>query len=280
VAGAADASTVVYDSSSLYQAGTTGPEGGLVGHFTQSYAGGGPTYEAGGLIQLAGSDRLAQSATVQMRVGSGPNLDPVNGPFVQAGTVELTLNFYAVNGDRTFGSLLGSRTQRFDTPAGTAGNFATAAPYFDVTFNLSSLSLMLPDKVYFGVASFYNEFANAVAPSVNLSMWNYGTNPGGFAFWQGNGTAPDWVDWVDGPPGTPAGGSAVKVGTDLITGTWARGAFGSGGSEYTFDGTDPAYTGLTPNITITAVPEPSTYAMSLAGLACGGYLVRQRRRRA
>ncbi|MFM8494340.1 MAG: PEP-CTERM sorting domain-containing protein [Planctomycetia bacterium] len=29
-----------------------------------------------------------------------------------------------------------------------------------------------------------------------------------------------------------------------------------------------------------AVPEPSTYAMALAGLACGGYLVRRRRKRA
>jgi hypothetical protein len=26
-----------------------------------------------------------------------------------------------------------------------------------------------------------------------------------------------------------------------------------------------------------AVPEPSTYAMALAGLACGGYLLRRRR---
>ncbi|RLS41690.1 MAG: PEP-CTERM sorting domain-containing protein, partial [Planctomycetota bacterium] len=29
---------------------------------------------------------------------------------------------------------------------------------------------------------------------------------------------------------------------------------------------------------IAAVPEPSTCAMALAGLACGGYLVRRRRR--
>ena len=29
-----------------------------------------------------------------------------------------------------------------------------------------------------------------------------------------------------------------------------------------------------------AVPEPSTCAMALAGLACGGYLVRRRRKRA
>jgi hypothetical protein len=32
--------------------------------------------------------------------------------------------------------------------------------------------------------------------------------------------------------------------------------------------------------TVTAVPEPSTYAIALAGLACGGYLVRRRRKRA
>jgi len=31
---------------------------------------------------------------------------------------------------------------------------------------------------------------------------------------------------------------------------------------------------------VTAVPEPSTYRMALAGLACGGYLVRRRRKRA
>ncbi|MEI7781523.1 MAG: PEP-CTERM sorting domain-containing protein [Planctomycetota bacterium] len=29
----------------------------------------------------------------------------------------------------------------------------------------------------------------------------------------------------------------------------------------------------------TAVPEPSTYAMGLAGLACGGYSVWRRRKR-
>ena len=33
-------------------------------------------------------------------------------------------------------------------------------------------------------------------------------------------------------------------------------------------------------VTVTAVPEPSTYAMALAGLACVGYLVRRRRKRA
>jgi hypothetical protein len=31
---------------------------------------------------------------------------------------------------------------------------------------------------------------------------------------------------------------------------------------------------------VAVIPEPATYAMALAGLACGGYLVRRRRKRA
>ena len=61
----------------------------------------------------------------------------------------------------------------------------------------------------------------------------------------------------------------------------------------TFTGQSFASLGLTPNssfswtygidtveIMVAAVPEPSTCAMALAGIACGGYLVRRRRKRA
>jgi hypothetical protein len=34
------------------------------------------------------------------------------------------------------------------------------------------------------------------------------------------------------------------------------------------------------SVAVTAVPEPSTYAMALAGLACGGYSIFRRRKRA
>jgi hypothetical protein len=52
----------------------------------------------------------------------------------------------------------------------------------------------------------------------------------------------------------------------------------------TWDGTFPGGTfynaaNLTVNPAV-PLPEPSTYAMALAGLACGGYLVRRRRKRA
>ena len=38
------------------------------------------------------------------------------------------------------------------------------------------------------------------------------------------------------------------------------------------------YLGATRAFVVTAVPEPSTYAMALAGLACGGYSMLRRRR--
>jgi hypothetical protein len=39
-------------------------------------------------------------------------------------------------------------------------------------------------------------------------------------------------------------------------------------------------TGLSNPRNLAVVPEPSTYVMALAGLACGGYLVKRRRKRA
>jgi hypothetical protein len=38
------------------------------------------------------------------------------------------------------------------------------------------------------------------------------------------------------------------------------------------------FNAATGSISITAVPEPSTYAMALAGLACGGWQMFRRRR--
>lgn len=252
---------VIYDSSSLYAAGTVNPStGGVVTHVTQAYAAQQVT-EFGGMIGLAGSARDIQSATVQMRTG------PASG-IAAAGNIDLTLNFYAVNPDRTLGALLGSRTQNFSTPAGSGSEATSQRPFFDCTFDLSSMGLSLPNQVYYGVALDYTQ--NTVAQSINLSLWNYGADPGGYGpYWSGNSNP----TFIDGAPGTPAGGSLVKVGTDLITGSWGR--FLYGGSLYTLDGTDPVYTGLTPNITITAIPAPGVLAMlGLAGMGA------RRRRRA
>jgi hypothetical protein len=256
VAGSAMASVTpvtVYDSTSMYQAGSSYPGvgGGTVGHYTQAYWAAQAT-EFGGKVGLAGTARQAHSATVQMRTGS-------NASGAQAGNVTMSLNFYSINNDGSVGSLLGSKTQTFATPASTgpSSNSWQWRPYFDCTFDLSSLGLTLPDQVYYGLAFDANQ--NSVANSLNFSLWNYGADPGGYVFngynyWYGDATP----RLVDGPQ--------VKTGTDLMMGLWGR--YYDGGAGYTGNlWTSDYYYGMTPNISISAVPAPGAIALlGMAGL--------------
>ena len=199
--------------------------------------------EVGGKIGFAGTDRFAQSATVQMRTGP-------NGSAAIAGNVTLTLNFYSINVDGTIGSTLGSRTQTFASPAGSGSTNTTYRPYYDATFDLSSLSLTLPNQVYFGVA-LLTPGLDATTQSTNISLWCYGTSPSSpFS------TADSTFD-----------GSVIKTGTDLSNSVWIRGMNGTV--------SNPDYSGFTPNLTVNAVPAPGALALlGVAGLAGG------RRRRA
>ena len=247
VAGSASAA-IIYDSSSTYQWGTLSPtatsgwNGNIVQHPTQPYLAQ-QVAEVGGKIGFAGTDRFAQSATVQMRTGP-------NGSAAIAGNVTLTLNFYSINVDGSIGTTLGSRTQTFASPAGSGSTNTTYRPYYDATFDLSSLSLTLPNQVYFGVA-LLNPGLDATTQSTNISLWCYGTSPSSpFS------TADSTFD-----------GSVIKTGTDLSNSVWIR---ESNGTVF-----NPDYSGFTPNLTVNAVPAPGALALlGVAGLAGG------RRRRA
>jgi len=247
VAGSAMASTVIYDSTSMYAAGTQHPTpgAGTVQHATQAYWASQAT-EYGGKVGFAGTARLAQSATVQFRSGG-----TTPGP----GDVTMSLNFYSLNGDGTVGGLLGSREQTFSIPGGdpSSPNFWQTRPWFDVTFDLSSLNLTLPDQVAYGVS--FNANQNATSNSLNINMWNYGTNPSWSA-----------ARLVDGPQ--------VKTGTELGAGTWGRRYNGGGGYVGTLITHESIYAGqFTPAISISAVPAPG--AIALLGMA--GLVGRRRR---
>jgi hypothetical protein len=86
--------------------------------------------------------------------------------------------------------------------------------------------------------------------------------------------------------GTWNGGLFTYGGAPLADG----GTFTVGGQQFLIDYDRTSSAGLAnftgdylPSssfVTITAVPEPATYAMALAGLACGGYSLFRRRKRA
>jgi MYXO-CTERM domain-containing protein len=221
--------------------------------------------ELGGKIRLAGTDRQLSSATVKMKSPS---------PNGETGSISLTFNVYAVANDGSIGSLLGTRSQTFTSAAGNMSNPGISDfPIYDCTFDLSGLGVTLPGEIYYGVALDYS--GGGIAASTAINLWNYGSKPGDFPI---DPLGAPWVGrtdtYVDGAAtaGSYLNGTAVTTGTDLITGTWGRSWFE--GTLYTFDGNDPFYHGMTPNVSISAVPAPG--AVALLGL---GGLVGSRRRR-
>lgn len=78
-----------------------------------------------------------------------------------------------------------------------------------------------------------------------------------------------------------SGGLSISSdsGTSWTNYTTANG-LGSNMVKSVYADADGIYAGTEGGVSIAAVPEPSTYAMALAGLACGGYSLFRRRKRA
>jgi len=116
-------------------------------------------------------------------------------------------------------------------------------------------------------------FAGFTALNTSTQPW---TQPAGvsgfygFLYFTGGiygGTPGIYTDL--GTPGTWLGGAASPPETsDYVETSLGEMNLSAGSAEFTG------------SFTISAVPEPSTYAMALAGLACGGYSLFRRRKRA
>jgi hypothetical protein len=91
---------------------------------------------------------------------------------------------------------------------------------------------------------------------------------------------PQWED-SDWETGDPIIVSDESTATTLVALTSPSGVLAEDvvSLRFVFNGVENGGTAYR-EIQVTAVPEPATYAMALAGLACGGYLVSRRRRRA
>jgi MYXO-CTERM domain-containing protein len=260
VAGSASAA-VIYDSMPTGPGAINPSTGKPYRTWSQPYVAW-QVPEVGGKIGFSGSDRQLSSATVKMK-GSSPN--------GETGNFNLTFNVYSVAANGGVGDLLGTRTQTFFSPAGNSSDPGYSnRPLFDCTFDLTSLNVTLPEQIYYGVAMDLNQ--GGVANSTNINLWNYGNRPANFV----QAYANEWIGttnnyYVDGAAdlNSYANGTQVTVGTDLITGTWGR--YWYQGTLYTYDastGNVPFYTGMTPNVSISAVPAPGAIALlGVAGLA-------------
>lgn len=227
----ANAAEVVYDSSPAVSAEK---------QTSFAYAANQIT-EFGDKITLAGSDRLANDATVRFRTGP-------NGSAAIPADVDFTLSFYNALGSDAFAS----KTVTFGTPAGVAGSTESERPFFNVVFSLADLGLVLPESFYYGIA--INPFANPTTQSLNLSLWAY--NDGGSVY--------------------DKDGDVIKTGTDDLR-YWFRRANGGLVTASPSAPFTPNFT-LTANA-VGAVPEPSTWALMLLGFGFVGGAMRSSKRR-
>ncbi len=95
-----------------------------------------------------------------------------------------------------------------------------------------------------------------------------------------------WIEWNTGLQQPRLSLDTNYVSDTPISGSWTianntmTGLKLDNYGSYVYQfGTTPTFDTVTVNL-INPVPEPSTYCMALAGLACGGYVVRRRRKRA
>ncbi len=150
-----------------------------------------------------------------------------------------------------------------------------------VTFSLTAsdgYSLSLSD-----VAA-YNVRRSNTGPS--LGQWQYQIGSGSFAnigsaiTWgsttsaSGNAQTSISLSGISPLQSVSAGSTVTFRIVNYNTGT----AGSSGGTWYLNDPTKTAANDFVINGAVSLVPEPSTYAMALAGLACGGYSLFRRRR--
>jgi hypothetical protein len=122
----------------------------------------------------------------------------------------------------------------------------------------------------------WSAYSNASTSTFGLFMSAAGASPG----------IPFTVDFFNGAldgivntySGTASGLSASPTFVPMSLLQAGTGDFSSiGGMQFTWLGAGTG-TVVVDSIAVSVVPEPSTYAMALAGLACGGYSLFRRRR--
>jgi hypothetical protein len=162
------------------------------------------------------------------------------------------------------------------TPGSTTGNF----------FGLTLTSNQTRYAIFEGTGNGTIEWAfegEAIVPKLALNTEISGTSPWPWDGWDGFGVAlanDNLLTWGSG--GTGYAALRIDQGGGNYNYGWAEISYTPNGASTTATVTGFAFQGDA-NTSILAgatVPEPSTCVMALAGLACGGYSMFRRRKRA
>jgi hypothetical protein len=157
----------------------------------------------------------------------------------------------------------------------------TTAAYSQTTTTLTLVSPFTLGDTLGGLFSStydWSAYSNASTSTFGLFMSAAGASPGiPFTVEFYNEALSDIVNTYSG---TASGLSASPTFVPMSLSLAGTGDFSSiGGMQLTWMGGGTG-TVVVDSVAVTAVPEPSTYAMALAGLACGGYSIFRRRKRA
>ena len=203
-----------------------------------------------------------------------------------------------------FGTSSGNAASSSDIPSNL---IASAVTQNNNNGNTTMLSTSAPSSGYIGASGQYNAVASAVAGSLSLLSSTFFE----FTLTPSTGYLVDLTEISFGTRSTSTGAANVEVYTSsdnfttnilsksvLTTGTWELATSGtlssiSGTSIsplvvriYGFGGTGSTSTGnwriddISTSVFVTAVPEPSTYAAILGGVALVGVMVMRRRKSA
>ena len=226
------------------------------------------TKEFGNLISFAAGSRNLTQVTAVMSNWA------LESTYETLGTssgfnIPLTLTLYNVGAGNSVGSVFASETitalapWRPEATAGCGnggwGGACLSGLAFTVSFNFAGV--VVPDSLIYGLA--FNTQTAGYAPTGlpgPYNSFNFGLAV--VAPTVGSNPLPDSAYWNTAHASFYADGGAAGVGTFRQDATWSP------------------YSGAIEFNVATAVPEPETYAMMLAGLGLLGFITRRRERKA
>ncbi len=219
IASPADASVVAGPTAVVFDASVTPLPGNIPSQGYQATQ----TAELGDAVELSGTNRVLQTATVTM---SDWALASTYGSSSPTWTHPITFNVYNVDSTGTvLGELIGTVTQTFEIPwrpeadstcpGGTAWRFDADTCFnglaFNITFDLSSIP-RVPDKIVYGIAYNTNTWgAEPIGAPGPYESLNVGLNSNDTV--TAGDIVPDSVFWNTMTAGNYADGGVGGTGT-------------------------------------------------------------------